>query len=322
MDETILLADVGGTKTELSILNKENLEIVDVEIKYTSSFEKISDMILEYIQEIHSRDYVFPTIGLFAVAGNVREGLNLTNLSFEMDIENLKEKTPIVEVEVLNDLEAATYHLRDVKEKEVMNILDGNNDYGNKTLIAIGTGLGVAFDLETDNERKVMASEAGHTLFQPVTEEDIELLEFFQSELNKENINWEDIISGKGIERIYRYAVNYEEGFAENPYSLDVEHISNSKISNNAANKTFRIFYRLLGRFARMQVLENLVYGGVFLSGGVVRKNLDIGLEDFKYEFYKYDEVMEKEIPVKAIREGGDTIKGLKRYFCDFYLKN
>src|SRR5574338_693341 len=104
----ILAGDVGGTNTRLAWCEASGARIAtEVVAVYPSrDYESLGDIVKEFISQ-HPRA---PRAAAFGVAGPVRDGRSkISNLSWEVDGEDLARLLGLPRVVVANDLEATAY---------------------------------------------------------------------------------------------------------------------------------------------------------------------------------------------------------------------
>ena len=132
---------------------------------------------------------------------------------------------------------------------------------GPKVVLGPGTGLGVAALVPHGKEWVALASEGGHVSFGPAAADERAVFQRLGSEA--ELITAETVISGPGIERIYR---------ALNPFSIPLVArtiVAQARAGASDARAAVELFVRLLGRFAGDIALTLKATGGVYIAGGV-----------------------------------------------------
>jgi glucokinase len=181
----------------------------------------------------------------------------MTNLSWRIDAARLKQKlrAPVL---VLNDLEAAGYAVRKPGATAVLKpgTVEKN---GTRAVIAAGTGLGMA--LVTDG--KVVPSEGGHATFAPVTAWESAMAQHLHGVLGR----WpdtEDLVSGPGINRIYRSLAPAAE-------EIRSEDITKNALRSPRCKDAVEKFCGLYARAIRDLALYAKATGGVYVTGGIGR---------------------------------------------------
>ena len=144
----------------------------------------------------------------FGVAGPVINGeVRTTNLPWLLTASTIQERFKIGKVKLLNDIVALAHGLPQLKEDRYYVINQGvKQKNGNVGLIAAGAGLGEALIHVHDEVWYPYASEGGHADFAPGSQREAELWEYLYSELG--HVEVEDVVSLKGLERIYNFVVD------------------------------------------------------------------------------------------------------------------
>ncbi len=261
----ILLVDVGGTYTRLTLVKKPYNKFLKFKKYKSKSFSHLYKIIEKYFEEIDINQKL--EIAFFAVAGPIiREKAYLTNLNWVISIKDLKKKFKFKKVILVNDLYALSASIFILKNKDLLKIKEGKKIKKEpKAFVAPGTGLGEAI-LIKENPLVILPTEGGHTYFSPLNEEEINYLKFLEKK--KEELSWEKVLSGKALSYWYEYY--FDE-------ALEPEEISElAKNNHSKALKVIQKYFELLGRKVSQLALYSLPLGGIYISGGVSQ-----GLKEF-----------------------------------------
>jgi glucokinase len=134
-------------------------------------------------------------------------------------------------------------------------------------VIGIGTGFNAAPVHETPGGRYVAASEAGHANMPIRTEAELRLCRFVETAHGFPAV--EDVLSGRGLERIYAW-LGHEADDPREARSADIVSALESGADPRAAEAA-QIFVRILGTVAGNLSLIHLPFGGVYLAGGMAQ---------------------------------------------------
>ena len=111
----------------------------------------------------------------------------------------------------------------------------------------------------------VMPSESGHANLPIRTEAELRLMHFVETAHGFPSV--EDVLSGRGLERVYAW-LGQEAGDPREARSADI--VAGCKSgADPRAIEAAQIFTRMLGTTAGNLALTYLPFGGVYLSGGV-----------------------------------------------------
>ena len=211
MDSYYLVADIGGTKSELAAYaqKKDAREYLLKKRFATSEYKSPEDLIAHFLQE----NSLKIEAAVLAIAGPVINGrvtLFSSNLPWEVDEASLREKLQIPEIELINDLKVVAGAIPHLKKEDLYTINKGE-EKAHETLavIAPGTGLGEAFLIWDGSKYKSCISEGAHVNFGPRTDLEIGLLRFMKK--HQDHVTYESVCSGLGIPFIYEYLLTRSE---------------------------------------------------------------------------------------------------------------
>ncbi len=262
-----LVADIGGTNTRVALSSGPKIRTETVRRFKNAEHDGLAQALSVYVQQETPGNIDGACV---AVAGPVRDGkAELTNRNWYIDADTVAAPTGAGHVAVVNDLEAQGYALDGLADDSLDQILAGAAKplSSDRLVIGVGTGFNCAPVYTTDHGRWVSPAEAGHANLPVQTDEDLELLAFIQASQGFAAV--EDVLSGRGLERIYRFLAQ-RDGSDRTLSAADI--MAAFKASDDPlASHTVRTFIRVLGTVAGNLALVHLPYGGVFLVGGVMQ---------------------------------------------------
>ena len=274
--ETVLAADVGGTKTALALYEMRGgaMSLLRQTVYASNKFTSLEEAIRHF-----TGTSPLPARLSIAFAGPVQDGkAKATNLGWSIDIDALSRELGVSRVFLLNDLEAGAYGLAALNPQDFLTVYPGKTPAtGNAAIIAPGTGLGEGGLYWDGSTFHPFATEGGHSAFAPVDAFDAELMLFLQSQYSR--VSWERVVSGPGILRIYTFLRDIKK--QEAPDWLE-ERMRTSDpaaaISLGAQEgtdicvETLRLFVRYLAVESSSLVLKLKATGGLFIGGGIPPK--------------------------------------------------
>lgn len=294
----ILAGDIGGTKTTLALLsrNEDGSNAIQQEQTFGSAdYLEFDDMLARFLPSGIQLESA-----CFGVAGPViGQRCEPTNLPWRLDAAELKEALRTDKVRLLNDLEAMALGMLCLDEKDWVELNpNAKQQTGNRAVIAAGTGLGEAV-LYWDGQRyHPIATEGGHCDFASQTTQQDQLANYLRKKYNG-HVSFERLVSGMGFGNIYDFLV--ESRFAppcpavpESAYPSVFGTDRNAIISRLGINgedpvciETIRLFVELYGAEAGNLALKSFATGGVFIGGGIgpkIRTAMESGrfIEAFK----------------------------------------
>jgi glucokinase len=279
----ILAGDIGGTKSNLALMEKngDGFRLVFSHRYPSNDFTCFDDIIEDFLARGENFLSTSPPGKIvaagFGVAGPViGRGVRITNLSWAIDGDALERQLGTRHVVLLNDLEATGYSLACLAPAELLTLNEGlPAPHGTQALIAAGTGLGEAILTWNGNRYVVMPSEGGHTDFAPRTEREIELLRYLKT-LHR-FVSFELIVSGRGfltlhefLDKSVRHSTFDQSGADSAPEITRLGLEGTCPV----CVETLDLFVTLYGAEAGNLALKALARGGVFVAGGIAPKIL------------------------------------------------
>ncbi|MHA7874572.1 glucokinase [Roseivivax sp.] len=259
-----VVADIGGTNTRVALAEAGKVRTETIR-RYRNAQETGLDAVLvHYLSEVAAR----PEAACVAMAGPVRDGVGkLTNLDWVVNRASIAEATGAGTVAVLNDLQAQGHALDALAPEVLTPVRPGQpaSARAAKLVVGVGTGLNAAPVYHLGGQTLVPPSETGHVSLRATTPEDLALRDWVAE--RHPMPGFEDVLSGRGFERIYAYFCHAEG--AGDPKSADA--IMADLDSDPRARRTVDTFTRLLGAYVGDLALITLPFGGVFLCGGVTQ---------------------------------------------------
>jgi glucokinase len=266
-DDLFLVADVGGTNTRVALTRGREV-LTDTIRRYANAeFANLAPVLRRYRDE---QGGPAPLGACVAVAGPVADGVaTLTNLDWSIDRDRLLQSTDARGGDILNDLQAQAHALGHLPEAAVETIVKVRGrpprDDATRLVIGVGTGFNAAPVHITPTGRFVPACEAGHANLPIRTERELRLCDFVSTAHGFPAV--EDVLSGRGLERVYRWIAS-ENGSSD---EFTAAEIMGRLEDDTFARQALRQFVRILGTVAGNLALIHLPFGGIYLVGGVAR---------------------------------------------------
>jgi glucokinase len=215
------------------------------------------------------------------VAGHVEGGVSLlTNLKWRVDAAALGARFAIPRFEIINDFAAVAAAVPGLRGDDLLTLQEGEQDpHGNCLVVGAGTGLGCSFLTWHQDRYVAHGTEAGHIDFAATDPEQDALLVYLRATL-KGRVSYERVVSGGGLPRIL--------GFLEHSGGTPSQALRDAITSDNApaviaefglgkldplAVRALEMFVSAYGAFAGNLALATLASGGVYIAGGVARRN-------------------------------------------------
>ena len=267
-DTLTLLADLGGTNTRVA-LSRGRTVLRDTIRRYPNTAHPGLDAVLaDYLASQGGVDCAGACV---AVAGPVRDGVaRLTNLDWTIDGDSIAAVTRAETVAVLNDLQAQGHALGHLEPGALRPVIEGAacpRPGASQLVIGVGTGFNAAPVHEGPGGRIVAASECGHASLPVRNGTELRLLHFVERAHGFPGV--EDVLPGRGLERVYAWA-SAEAGHPQERRAADIMEAMAAGDDPLAAHAG-EVFVRTLAKVAGDLCLIHLPFGGVYLIGGVAR---------------------------------------------------
>lgn len=304
---TLLLAgDIGGTKTILRLVDaEENSTAAGAALKtlyeerYSSpDYPDLAPIVRNFLKDTAEATGIssHPKSACFAIAGPVvKNTSSLTNLSWRLDGDRLKDQLNLTNVALINDFAAVGYGVLGLTDDD-LRVLQSATSRPDAPIAVIGagTGLGEGFLIPNGSGYNIFPSEGGHADFAPRSQLEFQLLNYLLDKFKITRISVERVVSGQGIVAIYQFLRDRETA-SESPHVADVirtweRQTGQEKTVDPAAaiskaaaegsdylsEQTMNMFAEAYGAEAGNLALKLLPYGGLFIAGGIAAKNLEL----------------------------------------------
>ena len=274
----LLAGDIGGTKANLAVFSVEKCSIVPLtEMTYRSTdYPNLETIISEYLSQF---DFIVTQASLGVAGPVVEDQASITNLSWSITVDALRDTFDLTRVHLLNDLVSMAAAVPRLEDQDLHTLNPGKPVHGGTiAVIAPGTGLGESY-LTWDGSRYFpYASEGGHSDFAPTNQLALKLHQYLLDRFG--HVSCERVCSGNGIPNIYAFL--RDEKYSEEPDWL-AEQLERAKdptpiIAKAALDKkrscklcslTMNTFVSILGAESGNLALKVLSSGGVYLGGGI-----------------------------------------------------
>lgn len=262
-----LVADIGGTNTRVALADGRQILGETIRRYSNADYPGLETVLRRYIDDEGGVD---PIAACVAVAGPVRDGrATMTNLNWTIDKDTLARATKAETVAILNDLQAQGHALGYLDDANIRTIIDGPTGLPNaaRLVVGVGTGFNAAPVFDTDKGRLVTPSESGHANLPIRTERELRLCQFVSNAHGFPAV--EDVLSGRGLERVYAF-LGKEVGISAEAKAKDIM-AACADGSDPRATEAAQVFTQILGTVCGNLSLIQLPFGGVYLVGGVAR---------------------------------------------------
>ncbi|WP_303906699.1 glucokinase [Thiohalomonas denitrificans] len=285
----VIAGDIGGTKTliQLSAFDVRQSSLRG-EVLYEHRFESrayagLDAILQEFLDLTGPGEEVYSAC--LGVAGPVHDEdghqrAKLTNLPWESDSRTVTDVLGIPRVRLINDFQAVGYGIDAMREEDLVSLQEAKpREQAPRLVVGAGTGLGVGLLAWKGDFYESYPTEGGHVHFAPVDDEQDALLQFLRNEYGR--VSCERLVSGPGLENIYRFLVARDRGRTAGTDPLlnapdPAAAISACAISHEEplAVRAMDLFVTIYGQVTGDLALTTLAQGGIFIAGGIAPKIL------------------------------------------------
>ncbi|WP_298069539.1 glucokinase [uncultured Mailhella sp.] len=269
--------DLGGTHCRFAKFREtpRRLELEAVEQCATAELKRTESVLEKWEQTLHTKLSAVDALVL-GVAGPVRDPLHarLSNAPLEIDLRNAASRFGIKTCCVVNDFVCEAYAcLTPAGERslpvlgtELPLLLAAESEAVPVAVLGSGTGLGTSWLVpyrDAGKQRwRALPAEAGHMAFAFVGREEEEFAAFARKQTGQVLLRGDDLVTGRGVALLHHFLT----GRVLSPEQAAAEGL-------NSACATQCWYARFLGRVCAHWGLCTLCFGGLFLTGGMVRRN-------------------------------------------------
>ena len=263
-----IVADIGGTNARFGHVYVSESELRVVHTSACAEFPLFVDAIRAYMARCEDAEIVDICL---AVAGPVEQDwIDLPNNHWAFSRRELERELG-VPVAVINDFSAQVYSIEALGGDDFHWLGSPRPEAASPGVIAVlgpGTGLGVSGMLPSG---EIIPSEGGHIAFAPNNAHQLALLE--QLWRRYERVSVERLLSGMGLANLY-WANGMLQGVEKELTAPEIT--AGACAGDTLCLQAVEDFSAILGSVAGDLALAMGAYNGVYLSGGILPKMLDI----------------------------------------------
>ncbi|AWB22996.1 glucokinase [Methylobacterium currus] len=310
----VLFGDIGGTNARFAVQEKAGADPVVLAHDKTAAYPDPSAAIRAALA--HST-VAPPRSAILAVAARVDgPAVHLTNARWVIEGERIGRDFGLASCRIVNDyvpVAAGAASLDPAgRDRSILEPIGPvlSPAGGARLVLGPGTGFGAAGLVPYGRQLAIVSTEAGHTDFGPSDAEDFA---FWPNLARIEGrITVESLLSGPGLTRLHAGL----GGGERDPKDITERGMSGE---DPAAQRTLRVFSKLLGRLCGDLALTFLATGGVYIGGGIVPRILDV-LNDgtFRQAFDHKPPFSDRmrQIPTCVITIADPALTGLSALAC------
>lgn len=322
----LIAADMREEVTALGhYLTENGKTVLKSEKSYpTQEYGCFSEMVKQFVDEFGLTDISRISVGF---PGPVINGHGVSlRLPWQLNTEEMSQKTGIAKAYLVNDLEASAYGLASLSDDCLIPVYEGDQEAkGNVAILSPGTGLGEAGLFYDGKYLRPFATEGGHSEFSPRTAVEVEFYQF----LNKIYgiVSWESVLSKNGLFNIYRFLRDEKrhpqsESFINRLRDEGTEFYKSlyeaaTQENEQICNIAITTYLEFLAREANSLVLKLKATGGLLIGGDIPMLFRDRINQETFYNKFKISDKMEgllKGIPIYLLVNEKMVMNGAATY--------
>jgi glucokinase len=260
-----LLADIGGTNARFA-LEPAPGQTEQVATLPAADYPEFTDAVKAYLQQSGNAPVRHAVV---AIANPVQgDQIKMTNHDWAFSIEAARQALGLETLLVVNDFTALSMAVPQLQAADLWQIGGGKPKAELPIgVVGAGTGLGVGGLIRGEHRWTPLASEGGHVAFSPFTPREAAILAYCWESF--EHVSAERLVSGPGLELIYRALCHIDQHAPEELKASDI--VTRALASGDAlAQETVDLFCAMLGTVAGNLAVTLGSLGGIYIGGGVV----------------------------------------------------
>ncbi len=257
MKRSVLVADIGATKTRLAFIRKDG-KLRAVRSVMNDDVANLETLLADALATARPR----PQSAVLGIAGWIDgDHVLVTNRGWTFSRRALARKLGLKRLVAVNDFEALAYGLAALGKADLVAVGAPQETPKERLLVCgPGSGFGSALLIKDGRGAKVLASEAGHMRLGAATTDEARVIAHFLRDAGPVVV--EHVLSGPGLVRVHQI-LSGEKKRAEAIAAA-------ARTGDATARATAEFFLRLFGQIAGDLTLAYNAKA-VFLAGGVTR---------------------------------------------------
>ncbi|GJE56245.1 MULTISPECIES: glucokinase [Methylobacterium] len=307
----VLLGDVGGTNARFWVLDERGATPRTLSHEPTRGHPDISAAIRASLRKGGDPQ---PRSAVLAIAGRVdAPSVQLTNADWTIEAARIGDDFDLSRVVVVNDYVPVAAGAAGIAPGDLSPIGAATDaGRGARVVLGPGTGFGAAALVPYEDRLAIVSTEAGHTDFGPVDDEDFEIWPGIARLEGRVTV--EALLSGPGLARLHAAVRRIRAG--GDGTCIDPATVTETGLSgdDSHADAAIRLFSKYLGRVCGDLALTFLATGGVYIGGGIaprILKVLNDGGFRKAFEHKPPFAAMMRDIPTSVITVHDPAVNGL-----------
>lgn len=268
-----LLADIGGTNARF-VLETRPGQFDALTVLRCDDYPSLLDAMTAYIGSAAARAAGAGRLrhAAVAIANPIDDDvIKMMNHHWFFSIEALRTALQLDTLLVVNDFTALAMALPYLQPEQRQQIGGGSARPDSVIgLLGSGTGLGVSGMIPAEDRWIALGSEGGHASFAPCDQREMDVLAFAWRELDMAHVSAERLLSGRGLELIYRALC--ERAGRTKVQALAAADVTSRALAGSCPQcvEAVDCFCAILGSVAGNVAMTLGALGGIYIGGGIV----------------------------------------------------
>jgi glucokinase len=274
MNNAVLVADIGGTKSWVSLFIHTDNGGWQQEAARKYLNQEFGDpypLLMDFLSRLEPDRYRIESAGL-AVAGPVHDQVaDLTNLPWTIDVPRLKRQLDLDQLLLINDFQAAAHGISLLEKEDLVCLNDVSvAEDGLAVITGAGTGLGLALMGKCVRllGRAVHPTEAGHADYAPANEQQLRLSNYLHETMQMGRVSWETLLSGHGLVLLDAFVRDQDHPVLKTPETVTAA----AERKDISARHAIRLFWDIYAAWIGNVALMYRPLGGLYLFGGMAMR--------------------------------------------------
>ena len=312
-----LVADIGGTNARFALAGLDDAGALVTAFRQdmrNADHAGVEACVRAYLDNLGAAPH--PTMAAFGVASPISgDQVRLTNRDWSFSISGLKARFGWSRFEVVNDFVALGHALGGLGEGHWRPLIGPawpKQLPAVVSLVGPGTGFGVGAVLRGRSETLVVPTEGGHASFAPLDALELEILKVMLGRFPR--VSNERILSGPGLEHLYRALAEIRGGPSEAPAAPDILEAAIAGRDPLATETVQRFCLILGGAMGDVALIQGA--GAVAIGGGIAPRMiefLDTALVRARFEAKGRAESVLAAVPIALITHAEPGLLGAAR---------
>ncbi|GEP01432.1 glucokinase [Methylobacterium haplocladii] len=307
----VLVGDIGGTNARFGVIAERGAPPRMLSHEPTRGHPDIGTAIRAALEKGGNPE---PRSAILAIAGRVdAPSVQLTNADWVIAAARIGADFDLSRVVVVNDYVPVAAGAAGIAPGDLAPIGTATHPgRGARLVLGPGTGFGAAALVPYEDRLAIVSTEAGHTDFGPVDDEDFEIWPGIARLEGRVTV--ESLLSGPGLARLHAAVKQVRAGGEGSP--IDPATVTETGLSGEDphADAAIRLFAKYLGRVCGDLALTFLATGGVYIGGGIAPRILTVlndGTFRKTFEHKPPFAAMMQTIPTSVITVHDPALNGL-----------